>query len=246
MIPQPTVIYGIDVGCIYVGAAGQILARTTFAWARIDHWPEEVPHANINQRDIRVLSSLLREDLNNKRRVAIGVEAPMWIPVIAELQPRQHVFQQRCEGEHPYEWYLQAGAQASVKAVTLCCLLFQQAGVPVRLTTDSHFWSPSLSLCFEGFICGDNLDAAPPGEDQDYLDAFAVALAGWQCYCAPPGPAAVHHHHAGGANGHSASIWSLIAMSCGGGEVHGPADCDVLSPAIGLVGGMPHAPPAVP
>jgi hypothetical protein len=123
----------------------------------------------------------------------------MWIPLVAELQPGLRVFAPRYPTEHPHEWYLQAGAAASVKAVTLCCLLFNITGARVRLTTDSRLWSSRFTLGFEGFICGPHRDGASEGENQNYLDAFAVALAGWQCYCEHPGPPVVHHHHAGDA-----------------------------------------------
>jgi hypothetical protein len=56
------VVYGIDVGCVHLGAGEQPLAATTFAWARIDHWPEVVPPDHIDQRDIRRLAASLTND----------------------------------------------------------------------------------------------------------------------------------------------------------------------------------------
>ncbi len=158
---EPYIAYGIDVGMYQHGSKGRVNSKTTFAWARVApgielHCDENGECAfeggEITQgRDIRELASLLSRDIQesvrSKLRVAIGMEAPMWQPTPRRLpEGAFDLFPLRFEQESGYWWYLQSGASATVRALSLGRLLFSLLDIPRNLTQFAKRLSRAIHL----------------------------------------------------------------------------------------------------
>jgi hypothetical protein len=168
---DPYVTYGIDVGMYEHGTKGAVNSNTTFAWARVTHGVELLHDDNGDfsfegaeiqfGRDIRDLAKLLsqdiRESIRSKLRVAIGIEAPMWQPTPQRLpQGAFDLFPLRFDNESGFWWYLQSGASATVRALSIGRLLFSLLDIPRELT--QCVTGPTHAGCielFEGFVAGD-------------------------------------------------------------------------------------------
>ena len=167
---DPYVAYGIDVGMYEQGIKGAVNSNTTFAWARVAHGVElqcddngdcSFEGADITYgRDIRELAKFLsvdiRESVRGKLRVAIGMEAPMWQPTPRRLpQGAFDLFPLRFAQESGYWWYLQSGASATVRALSIGRMLFSLLDIPKNMT--QCVTGPTHSACielFEGFVAG--------------------------------------------------------------------------------------------
>lgn len=115
------VSYCIDVGTVEVGRGGGV-AGSTFAWGRVDSENPEVPGLlDVRYSRLADLQEALRTDFAHHRRVALGVEAPMWTPLVKTFD-RGVLFGLRFGAEKGHEWYLQAGASAAVRATQLAYL----------------------------------------------------------------------------------------------------------------------------
>ena len=68
-------IYAVDVGSTRNGERGQ---PPNFAWARVD---PQMPEGLVGSFDIELLCDRLVADLKARRSVALGLEAPLFIPV---------------------------------------------------------------------------------------------------------------------------------------------------------------------
>ncbi len=168
---DPYVAYGIDVGMYEHGIKGAVNSNTTFAWARVAHGVELHRDDNgdcsfegeeiTSGRDIRELAKLLsrdiRESVRSNLRVAIGMEAPMWQPTPSRLPDGIFdLFPLRFEQESGYWWYMQSGASATVRALSIGRLLFSLLDIPRELT--QCVTGPTHSACielFEGFVAGE-------------------------------------------------------------------------------------------
>lgn len=168
---QPYVAYGIDVGMYEHGTKGTVNSNTTFAWARVTHGVELHRDDNgdysfegadiVFGQDIRELAKLLshdiRESISSRCRVAIGMEAPMWQPTPRRLPPGAFdLFPLRFAQEAGYWWYLQSGASATVRALSIGRLLFSLLDIPRELTQFATLPTRSSGIeLFEGFVAGD-------------------------------------------------------------------------------------------
>ncbi|MEO6195885.1 MAG: hypothetical protein ABIS20_22940 [Thermoanaerobaculia bacterium] len=127
------------------------------------------------------MAASIAEDLKAGASVALGFEAPMWTPAPSKLPDRGNLFKLRFEPEVGYGWYLQSGAAATMKALTLGKILISQL---VRLGAQAQFLTErklpdSGQLClFEAFVAGDEFRTdSPEGFSQDAWDAATAALA---------------------------------------------------------------------
>jgi hypothetical protein len=68
-------IYACDVGSTRVQSDG----RPSFAWARVD--PDDSGLRVVGSRQIRELTGCVGEDLRSGASVALGFEAPLFVPV---------------------------------------------------------------------------------------------------------------------------------------------------------------------
>lgn len=182
------VSYCIDVGTVEVGP-GEGVSGKSFAWGRVDsEVPENQGPLNVRFSRLAALQEALRDDIANHRRVALGVEAPMWTP-LARTFGRGILFNWRFDAEKKHEWYLQAGASAAVRATQLAFLalepLVRQTGRLRMLTrfrelesTEPNADSPSL-LVWEAFVAGDfkpvHEYGGPLGGNENRIDAFCAA-----------------------------------------------------------------------
>lgn len=140
---QRRVIYACDVGSC---------RRGNFAWARIE--PEQSARPN-SSADIEQLVLSVRKDLTDGLNIALGFEAPLFVPV--PENPNDIGLARAGEGNRPFS----AGAGASAALVGLQ----QAAWVMSRLrgdigkytvTTDWRAWphSSSTILLWEAFVSG--------------------------------------------------------------------------------------------
>jgi hypothetical protein len=185
-------------------------------------------------RSIEKLAELVASDLRAARTVALGFEAPMWLPLEHEHQPRLNLFGPRFPAEKGFEWYLQSGAAASLKAIALGVMLREHlkrslSQCQAAATTLDGRTAGRLVL-FEAFVAGTYqvsrfTSTTAPNE----WDAFVAALA-WGAIHAglsvPPGFRAVPLHTGGTRKGPCLSIWSVIFSD---EPVAGPPDCDVVA-----------------
>ena len=86
---------------------------------------------------MNTLASRIAEDLRAGAGVALGFEAPMRTPAPSVLPDQGNLFKHRFDPqERRYEWYLQSGAAATMKALTLGKILISQL---VRLGAEADF-----------------------------------------------------------------------------------------------------------
>ncbi|MGB3632720.1 MAG: hypothetical protein WA982_01630, partial [Rubrobacteraceae bacterium] len=167
------VVFALDIGTYKIGVSGQILAKTTTAWCRLDDGVAnlegieysgtpaagcfEVPAGQISSkfecgRSIKKLAEAIAEDLESERRISLGFEAPMWLPLEHEHSPNLSFFGPRFKEERRREWYLQAGAAATVKAISLGTMLRKHLSRrcgKVGFVTKPDPWSPKTIILFE-------------------------------------------------------------------------------------------------
>lgn len=193
------VIYGVDVGVYLHGKRAQVIRPTSFAWARLDapaallakqvkgkatfQIDKDVPTGS----DIRVLAGLLSRDLHERRRVALGIEAPMWQPAPTEVATEAfQLFGPRFSEERGSEWYLQSGAAALAKAITLGRLIFSLCDFKKsKVISSCDHNDPCDLVLYEGFVAGDwKLGPGRQNGHSDHQwDAISTAIA-YQRYLA--------------------------------------------------------------
>ncbi len=183
-----TVVYGVDIATYEVGAKGQAIGRKGFAWARIVLAPETdvvdpsgFRACDISGCELLPLAQGLAGDVRQGAKVALGFEAPMWTPAPAELPKLGKVFKARFDDEEKErrQWYLQSGAAATIKALTLGKLLFsllRQLGVRPECTT-ARVPAPRQLALYEAFVTGPFKSTPFSGFSQDRWDAVSAALA---------------------------------------------------------------------
>lgn len=250
MAQVPIVSYALDIGVYNVGARGQMLTSTTAAWCRVPEGSARLDAVTRERgiddgtlvsldgtsryragRSIPRLARAIATDLRAGHAVALGLEAPMWIPLTERHRARLKLFRPRFEVEAGAEWYLQSGAAATLKAISLGRLLRAELGSLLGnqfplLTTDHGVTERALVL-YEGFVVGDYkaLGIAVPDE----VDALVAALA-WgsirRDFELPQTLRAVSVHEAGSRSDPVMSIWDFV---WDGLPVTGPRDCDVVA-----------------
>lgn len=140
-----TVVYCCDVGSV---------ANDNFAWVRI--LPGQNPQGS---RCIEQLRRLIGEDLAKGKSVALGVEAPLFVPV-----PDDHLSLGKArEGEGRYSFSTSIGAAAMTTGIVQIAWilqgLFKSKPDSCQFTTDWTEWKKQGTgqqlFCWEAFVSGD-------------------------------------------------------------------------------------------
>jgi hypothetical protein len=208
MTEPSLVVYALDVGVYSLGSQGQVLSSSTSTgWCRLDALPSSLRSNAEYQsngtrgvfkvqgascdcgKDIEDLACCMLQDLKDGNSVALGFEAPMWIPIEFEQTKSWKLFRPRFDQEKGHGWYLQGGAAATLKAIGLGFLLFNA----LRRKDVTDFClstSPELNntgaevkliTVYEAFVTGDYKIALPPSSSEnvsDMWDAY-IAAAAW-------------------------------------------------------------------
>jgi hypothetical protein len=121
-------------------------------------------------------------ELESGNAVAIGFEAPMWIPAPVDLPVGGALFFPRFEEEQGTEWYLQSGAAATAKALVIGRLLLSQLAKvsPIPEVTVGPIileMSAAKIYLYEGFVVGQYRSTPLWDLSQDEWDSVCCALA---------------------------------------------------------------------
>lgn len=259
-----TISYVLDIGVYNLGTAGRVLQSTTAAWARTADGTDSLdgfgysggPNSGtLTQdgqswecgRDIDLLAERISKDLAVGNVVALGFEAPMWFPVVHESTAPMQLFGPRFDAERGSEWYLQSGAAATMKALSLGTLLFSRllALNSARLTTSPESAARQTIVLFEAFVVGAFKQELPAELNRvpNEWDALCASLAWGALHAArsvPSGLAARRLHSVGSNSKPVASVWSMLASTVAAfPQVEGPLDCEVI--ALGNDAPLPAA-----
>ena len=202
--PDVPVVYSLDIGVYHETKAGRPLSKSSAAWARLDHDPGDLRQIRMTSRsgtsvelssangattstdkDMRAFASQISSDLSAGRRVALGFEAPMWIPICTEGPAAgKPLFAPRCSEETTREWYVQAGAAATLKALVLgawLLSLLREDHRDAKFTVNVESWmkEPPPILLFESFVTGKYRLPPPRKVPADNWDALLGAAAFW-------------------------------------------------------------------
>lgn len=161
-------IYAVDVG----STRGR---RPKFAWARI--YPEK-PSEVTGSSDIGKLLSALEHDILDGRSVALGFEAPLFIPV---PYAREDLSRGRT-GEGNRAWAAPAGSAVAMlglhQAAWLLQHLFRSCGERCTFAVDRTEWPPSgprpVLFCWEAFVS--QAAHSTSLEQADVQDAATAAM----------------------------------------------------------------------
>ncbi len=260
------VVYALDIGVYNLGAHSQILSSTTTAWCRLSSPPTSLSGVEYSGttssgqfrlsgkwsancgRSIEDLARAMARDFKEGKSISLGFEAPMWFPMQREHSPSLSLFSPRFSEESGHEWYLQAGAAATLKAASLGCLLFSQVeGLGVRLvpSTDPDSWRTGNGtlILFEAFVAGDYKLGRPRGVPVTAANEWDAATAavswplahGFPSYELSVQPMTLHK--AGSQRGSVMSVWSIIlGASVTQVNVQGPFLIARLLPCAGSDG----------
>jgi hypothetical protein len=153
------VIYAFDVG-----------GSGNFGWARRD--PLD-PDNMVGSGDITQLVDYLIRDARQGKSIALGVEAPCFIPVPWDKSN----LNERRQGEDRYPWSAQAGAIAAIIGVHQTAWVLRELhggfGGTHQFTTDWSLWPGSnrpILLLWEAFVCN-SAKAKPRDDVQDAATA---------------------------------------------------------------------------
>lgn len=252
------VVFVLDIGVYKTGVSGQVLASTTAGWSRITRGvidfdyieykgtPTYGHFTNLSDpdessisfcgRSIEKLAEMMVQDLRAGRRVALGFEAPMWFPLENRHRPNMNLFAPRFSAEQGSEWYLQSGAAATLKAISLGTMLREHlhefVGTTKRATMIEE-WKPGTVLLFEAFVVGkyrvNNVTAGIGVTDE--WDAFTAALAWGNLHLGFLTPIPFHGvqlHRAGARTGPCLSVWDVI-FGAESFSASGKSDCEVVA-----------------
>lgn len=145
------VIYAADIGSTRCKAGEQ----SNFAWARVD--PAEMGSV-IGSSEIGKLADHVIIDLHEGQSVALGVEAPLFIPVPAEAS----ALCRGRENEGPRSFAAPAGLTVAMLGLHEVAWILRRiansCGKSVEFCTDVTSWPPSESnrilFCWEAFVSG--------------------------------------------------------------------------------------------
>jgi hypothetical protein len=179
------IIYGADIGVYKINPQGIPRSTTTFAWARFNPGElnnqksvEAFRNCSTTGKRLTDLAQHIVDDLKSGTRIAVGFEAPMWIPAPTSFVGPRSLFGPRFSEEQGFEWYLQSGAAATAKALVLGKLLWSivgRSGVDIIITTGDP--QKNSIRAYEGFVAG-KFKSHPLWEcSQDEWDALCSAFA---------------------------------------------------------------------
>jgi hypothetical protein len=236
--------YGLDIGKYTLGVRGQVCAsKTTTAWARLASGIasfHELPAVGTRGTSITGLAGCINADLESGP-VALGFEAPMWLPIARRHKESLQLFKGRFpkEDECTRQWYLNGGAAAALKALSLGIMLLslvRNDNPGVRLTTQPNCGAQNTIVLFEAFVTAEEFKLAgyrPSGITEHEWDAFLASLA-WgalhKSFSVPARITPLLLHAAGSEPSEALSIWKTIASNVPSlPPVDGPPDCDVVA-----------------
>jgi hypothetical protein len=147
-----SVIYAVDVGSTL---------SNRFAWCRVDDADSPFPSILLGTC-IEALAEAVAADLNDGKSVALGLEAPLFIPVPKD----QAELSRRREGEGNMSWAAQIGAAVATLAIHQGAWLLRKihesvrdAAKDIKISVNRADWinrknaSPVL-FCWEAFVSG--------------------------------------------------------------------------------------------
>ncbi len=139
---------------VYACDVGSTRARhVKFAWVRID---PDSPCEVIGSSNIRTLASNVEHDLTHGRSVALGFEAPLFIPVPESADD----LSTGRKGEGARSWSAPAGSTVAMlglhQASWLLRKLFRSCSGACTFTLDPIGWPPTglhpMLFCWEAFV----------------------------------------------------------------------------------------------
>jgi hypothetical protein len=234
-----TVAYGIDIGTYFLGTKGRVLSGSAFAWARNDgnngltfiEGTYRTVTTIQGSNDIRQLVTHLKRDIQEGRKLAIGIEAPMWQPSPLTIpQNKFSLFTVRFDAEKRhgnvgYEWYQNSGAGALARALSTGRLVLSSLGSALDgLTFSTHDRSVDIFL-YEGFAAG-RWKILTEGSSH-VADAFTTATA-FHIARNQEGKSLTMLHKEGSAKGDVLSHWQTILNSIGLDGSNCDKDCLVV------------------
>lgn len=162
---EPRSVFAIDVGSTRSSRG----ADPKFAWVRLD--PESV-RPPVGSHSISKLAKYINDDLLANRSVAIGFEAPLFIPV--PYDEANLSLARSGEGSRPFSASigLTVATLALHQAAWLFSALSPEARARVQPTTKWHQWPPAegqMLLLWEAFVSGLS------HSDEDLIDAGTAA-----------------------------------------------------------------------
>jgi len=143
------VIYAVDVGSTRCESG----ETPNFAWARVN---PASPGYVAGSSDIMKLADEIIRDLRGRRSVALGFEAPLFIPVPAESSAL--CYGRKNEGSRSFAAPvgLAVATLGLHQAAWILRRIADSCGVSIRFETDIEAWPPSESypilFCWEAFV----------------------------------------------------------------------------------------------
>jgi len=118
--------------------------------------PSSVSEILVNSgNDLNAMGNLLISDLNNKRKVAISIEAPLWHFNTSASPTINNCYIERFPYETTAEWY-NIGASATLKSLPIMNFIISimNQNSIASYTTNLHNWKSNSNLIylFEGFV----------------------------------------------------------------------------------------------
>jgi len=255
LVFMPHASYAVDIGVYNLGAKKQILSSTTMAWARSVEGARSldgITHSGSCEvgafcdadrrswncgRSISQLVDRIAADVESRFSVSLGLEAPMWFPIRREECANLQLFKPRFDTESGREWYLQSGAAATLKAVSIGVMLvglLTSKQPEVRLTTNPSSVADHTIVLYEAFVVGEFKTPPSSGATQagNEWDAFTASLA-WGAlnsgFNIPPSLHPRELHKAGSSVCEVASVWQIVSsLLPSKPPVGGPADCQIV------------------
>ena len=249
---QKVVVYALDIGVYNTGAIGNVLNSTTTAWSRLSQGIENIKDIQYDNnsfiytpnnrkpvifecgRSLEQLAEKIAADIKKKHKIALGFEAPMWIPLENLHRANLRLFEPRFEAEKGHAWYLQAGAAATLKAISLGIMLRNHLNLledNINCITCIDHWTPGSIILYEAFVAGNyKLENNIGNNRQNEWDAFTAGLAWGSRHCGfhiPDRYIGRTLHNAGrrAAEGLPLlSIWNLIFEEC-----PATSECEVVA-----------------
>lgn len=152
--PDSLVVYCADIGSV---------ANGRFAWARASVRPNSRVSTGT---DIRCLVTQVAQDLNSGRKVALGFECPLWVPVSCDPN---RLARRRC-GERNRAWAAAAGATSLATGLTETAWILsgiRKASPHVEAYLDWPRFAAAKHGLFlwEAFVTGGNKSGSSDEED---------------------------------------------------------------------------------
>jgi hypothetical protein len=179
--------------------------------------------------------------------VSIGLEAPMWFPIEREEHAGLKLFKPRFREEGGSEWYLQSGAAATIKAISIGTMLIDLlvSKLPeAKFTTAPSSEPNGTIILYEAFVVGEGKFKMPLPSGavraENEWDAFTASLAWGAINCEFEIPHSIRSrelHKAGSSDSRIASVWQVLAsLTTTRPLISGPPDCQIVGVCCNAAG----------